>query len=79
MAGGYPGNYEKGKKIKHLGSVEDSVVFHAGTKLEGETVLTNGGRVLAVSSLADSMDEALALSYKNTDKIFLTRCITEPI
>jgi len=70
VAGGYPGNYEKGKKIKHLGSVEDSVVFHAGTKLEGETVLTNGGRVLAVSSLADSMDEALALSYKNTDKIF---------
>ena len=45
VAGGYPGNYEKGKKIKHLGSVEDSVVFHAGTKLEGETVLTNGGRV----------------------------------
>ena len=70
VAGGYPGNYEKGNKIKYLGSVEDSVVFHAGTKLEGETVLTNGGRVLAVSSLADSMDEALALSYKNTDKIF---------
>ena len=70
VAGGYPGNYVKGNKIKHLGSVEDSVVFHAGTKLEGEMVLTNGGRVLAVSSLADSMDEALALSYKNTDKIF---------
>jgi len=73
VAGGYPGNYEKGKKIKYLGSVEDSVVFHAGTKLEGETVLTNGGRVLAVSSLADSMDEALALSYKNTDKIFFDK------
>lgn len=70
VAGGYPGNYEKGNKIKHLGTVEDSVVFHAGTKLEGDMVLTNGGRVLAVSSLADSMDEALALSYKNADKIF---------
>lgn len=73
VAGGYPGNYEKGNKIKHLGTVEDSVVFHAGTKLEGEMVLTNGGRVLAVSSLADSMDEALALSYKNTDKIFFDK------
>jgi len=73
VAGGYPGNYEKGNKIKHLGSVEDSVVFHAGTKLEGEMVLTNGGRVLAISSLADSMDEALALSYKNTDKIFFDK------
>ncbi len=70
VAGGYPGNYEKGNKIKHLGTVEDSVIFHAGTKLEGDMVLTNGGRVLAVSSLADSMDEALALSYKNADKIF---------
>jgi len=73
VAGGYPGNYVKGNKIKHLGSVEDSVVFHAGTKLEGELVLTNGGRVLAISSLADSMDEALALSYKNTDKIFFDK------
>jgi phosphoribosylamine--glycine ligase len=73
VAGGYPGNYEKGNKIKHLGAVEDSVVFHAGTKLEGGMVLTNGGRVLAVSSLAGSMNEALALSYKNTDKIFFDK------
>ncbi|MCK9638741.1 MAG: phosphoribosylamine--glycine ligase [Prolixibacteraceae bacterium] len=70
VAGGYPGNYEKGKKIRNLGSVEDSVVFHAGTKLDGEMVLTNGGRVLAVSSLAGSIDDALAISYKNTEKIY---------
>ena len=70
VAGGYPGKYEKGKKIRNLESVEESVVFHAGTSLEGEAILTNGGRVLAVTSLADSMDEALALSYKNTKRIF---------
>ncbi|HWS00914.1 MAG TPA: phosphoribosylglycinamide synthetase C domain-containing protein, partial [Prolixibacteraceae bacterium] len=72
-AGGYPGTYEKGKIIRNLGSVEGSVVFHAGTRLEGADVLTNGGRVLAVSSVADSMDEALALSYKNTGRIIFDR------
>ena len=69
VAGGYPGSYDKGKMIRNLAAVEGSVVFHAGTRLEGETVLSNGGRVLAVSSLANSMDEALALSYKNTERI----------
>ncbi|HWR99329.1 MAG TPA: phosphoribosylamine--glycine ligase [Prolixibacteraceae bacterium] len=72
-AGGYPGSYEKGKIIRNLGSVEGSVVFHAGTRLDGADVLTNGGRVLAVSSMADSMDEALALSYKNTGRIIFDR------
>jgi phosphoribosylamine--glycine ligase len=72
-AGGYPGSYEKGKIIRNLESVEGSVVFHAGTRLEGADVLTNGGRVLAVSSIADSMDEALALSYKNTGRIIFDR------
>jgi len=70
VAGGYPGEYEKGEKIKYLDAVEGSVVFHSGTKLEGKEIVSNGGRVLAVSSIADTIDEALALSYKNTDKIF---------
>jgi phosphoribosylamine--glycine ligase len=73
VAGGYPGDYEKGKKIKYLDRVEDSVVFHAGTRLEGEEVQTNGGRVLAISSIANSMEEALAMSYKNTAKIFFDK------
>jgi phosphoribosylamine--glycine ligase len=73
VAGGYPGDYEKGKKIKYLDSVEGSVVFHSGTKLEGENVLSNGGRVLAISSLANTMDEALALSYKNAERIFFDK------
>lgn len=69
VAGGYPGNYEKGKVIQNLDKVEDSVVFHAGTRLSGEEVLTNGGRVLAISSIGVSMEEALSLSYQNIGRI----------
>jgi phosphoribosylamine--glycine ligase len=69
VAGGYPGAYGKGATIKNLESVQDSVVFHAGTKLDGDRVLSNGGRVLAVSSMANTLEEALALNYKNIDRI----------
>jgi len=69
VAGGYPGSYEKGKLIRNLDAVSGSVVFHAGTRLDGNNFLSNGGRVLAVSSLAGSMEEALSLSYKNTGRI----------
>lgn len=69
VSGGYPGSYEKGKEITGLDQVEDSVVFHAGTKPEGEKVLTSGGRVIAVSSYGDHMEEALEKSYKNAKRI----------
>jgi phosphoribosylamine--glycine ligase len=69
VSGGYPGSYEKGKEISGLDQVEDSVVFHAGTKPEGDKVLTSGGRVIAVSSFGDTMEEALQKSYKNAEKI----------
>ena len=65
VAGGYPGSYEKGKEIFNLSEVKGSVVFHSGTKLAGGSVVTNGGRVLAVSSVGKDMEEALRLSYKN--------------
>jgi len=69
VAGGYPGNFEKGKLIENLDSVNDSVVFHAGTRLSGSEVFTNGGRVLAVSSIGNSMEEALSMSYNNIERI----------
>ncbi len=69
VSGGYPGSYEKGKEITGIDQVEGSVVFHAGTKPDGKKVLTNGGRVIAVSSYGASMKEALEASYKNAGKI----------
>jgi phosphoribosylamine--glycine ligase len=64
-SGGYPDSYEKGKVITGLDDVEGSIVFHAGTKREGENIVTAGGRVLAVTSLGDTMQQALAASYAN--------------
>ena len=64
-SGGYPGNYEKGKTISGLDHIKDSVVFHAGTSKTGNTVVTAGGRVLAISSWGVTMKKALELSYKN--------------
>lgn len=69
VSGGYPGSYEKGKVITGLETVKDSVVFHAGTKSMEGKVLTNGGRVLAVSSFGKDMQEALGKSYANAGKI----------
>ena len=50
VSGGYPGEYEKGKPVTQLTDSKDSIIFHSGTKLENEKVLTNGGRVFAVTS-----------------------------
>jgi phosphoribosylamine--glycine ligase len=69
VSGGYPGSYKKGKEITGLEQVEGSVVFHAGTRLDGDKVVTNGGRVIAVSSYGASMKEALEASYKNAELI----------
>jgi len=66
---GYPGNYEKGREISGLDRTADSIVFHAGTKGENGQVLTNGGRVIAVSSLAQTLYEALEISYRNAGLI----------
>ena len=69
VAGGYPEEYKKGDEITHLEDVADSIVFHAGTKLVENKILTNGGRVLAVSSYGKNKQEALAKSNANAQKI----------
>jgi len=69
VSGGYPEDFEKDKVITGLDNVSDSVVFHAGTKLKGNDVVTSGGRVLAVTSWGKTIDEALAISYRNLSVI----------
>jgi phosphoribosylamine--glycine ligase len=59
VSGGYPGSYEKGKSISQLDKVTDCLVFHAGTRREEGQVLTNGGRVIALTALSDSLEEAV--------------------
>jgi phosphoribosylamine--glycine ligase len=69
VSGGYPENYEKGKQIYGLNTVSESIVFHAGTSSDGPTVLTSGGRVLAVTSLGKNLDIALQRSYNTIEGI----------
>ncbi len=66
---GYPGQYEKGKEIKYLDHMVDSLVFHAGTKKMNDKVYTNGGRVLAISSFGDTIKETVTISNKNAEII----------
>ena len=73
VSGGYPEAYEKGKLISGLKTIKNSIVFHAGTSIKNKTVVTNGGRVIAVTSLAASIKEALELSYKSIDEIHFNK------
>ncbi len=69
VSGGYPGSYEKGKEMTGFDKVTDGMAFHAGTKLDNGKVVTNGGRVIALSATGKDMKEALAKSYKNVEAI----------
>ena len=69
VAGGYPEAYQKGKQITGFENIEDSLIFHAGTKIENDKVVSNGGRVMAVTSLGDSIEGALAKTYATIEKI----------
>jgi len=69
VSGGYPEEYMNGKVISGIETVIDSIVFHAGTKRDNDTIITNGGRVLAVTSLGDNFEEAIKKSYQNIEKL----------
>ncbi len=71
-SGGYPGDYQKGKRITGLNEadrIEDVVVFHAGTAVKNGDIVTNGGRVLGVTALGQTVADAKARAYKAVDKI----------
>jgi phosphoribosylamine--glycine ligase len=69
VAGGYPEAYEKGKVITGYDTVTESLVFHAGTKIENGEVLTNGGRVMAITSFGNNFEEGLQKCYNSIEKV----------
>jgi len=70
VAGGYPGDYEKGKVMTGIDNIRQSLAFHAGTVAEGGVIKSNGGRVLAVTSLQDNMFEALQSATADAARIY---------
>lgn len=72
VAGGYPEDYEKGHEVSGLEQVEGSIVFHAGTKQDGDRVVTNGGRLMAVTSYGNNIEEAVSKSFMNAERIKYT-------
>jgi phosphoribosylamine--glycine ligase len=78
VSGGYPESYQNGKEIIGLENIINSMVFHAGTNIQNDKILSNGGRVLAITSYGNDMDEALQTSYQNISKIQFEKMYYRP-
>lgn len=70
VAGGYPGDYEKGKVMSGMENVRHSLVFHAGTEADNGVIKTNGGRVIAVTSLQDNLFDAVQCAIADAGRIY---------
>jgi len=77
-SGGYPGNFEKGKEVSGLDLTDGCVIFHAGTKISDNKVITSGGRVLAISSWGRTMNEALEGTYRNAKLVSFDKMYYRP-
>lgn len=69
VSGGYPGSYDKGKVVRGLNNAGRSLIFHAGTRSEGGTIVTEGGRVLSVTGRGQSLEEARRIAYETVSSI----------
>jgi len=69
VSGGYPETYEKGKEILGVENVNDSILFHAGSKISGDRIVTSGGRVMAITSFGNTYQEAIKKSYQSIEKL----------
>ncbi len=74
VSGGYPGDYEKGIVMTGFDQIHDSLLFHAGTTVKNNQTVTNGGRVLAITSMGTDRQQALKKCYKNAELINFAHC-----
>ena len=68
VSGGYPEQYQKGKEISGIDNITESIVFHAGTRLKDDKIITDGGRVISITSFGKDIDEAVQKSLFNAEK-----------